>query len=312
MIASGTQKMEWTELPENVRGEVERVLCSAVVAAETQPGGFSPGVAARVRTRDGRAAFVKSVSSEVNEFASAANRREISKTRALQGNPRVPRLLHAFESGPWTTLVYDLVVGKHPELPWKAKELDYVLSEIESLSDSITPCPQPEVFRRLEEDQKEEFEGWISFSRSGRVVELNDDWVTKRLEKLVEFESAWPQASRGDSLVHTDLRADQILLTSDKAVFVDWPHAAIAAPWIDFLFMFPSVELQGGPDMATLVEISPLKRVRKDDLLPMAVALAGLFMWRCVQPPPPQLPTIRKFQRDQGDVVMRWLKTQGL
>lgn len=225
---------------------------------------------------------------------------------------RVPKLLHAFENGPWTTLVYELVVGRHPELPWKPQELKFVFAEIESLSRSITPCPQPEIFGRLEVELKESFEGWTCFARAGTVGELKDDWVTARLEKLVELENAWPQAACGDSLVHTDLRADQILITADKAVFVDWPHAVIGAPWVDFLFMFPSVEMQGGPDLATLVEISPLKRVPKDDLLAMSVALAGLFMWRCVQPPPPQLPTIRKFQRDQGDVVMRWLKAQGI
>lgn len=117
MIASGTQKFEWSELPSEVISEIERSLGSPVVKAVTQPGGFSPGVAAAVETAQGTKAFVKSVSSEINDFASAAHRREIAKTRAIQGNPRVPKLLHAFESGPWTTLVYELVVGKHPELP---------------------------------------------------------------------------------------------------------------------------------------------------------------------------------------------------
>jgi hypothetical protein len=117
---------------------------------------------------------------------------------------------------------------------------------------------------------------------------------------------------RGNSLINTDLRADQVLITPERAIFLDWPHASVGAAWIDYLFMFPSVELQGGPDMTSLIQMSPLKRVSKEALFPMAVALAGFFMWNSVQPPPPRLVTIRKFQRDQGDVVMRGLKTQDL
>lgn len=59
--------------------------------------------------------------------------------------------------------------------------------------------------------------------------------------------SSRPPASRGDTLLHLDLRADNIVLTADRVYTVDWPSAAVGAWWVDVLGMAPSVAMQGGP-----------------------------------------------------------------
>jgi hypothetical protein len=82
----------------------------------------------------------------------------------------------------------------------------------------------------------------------------------------------------------------------------------IGATWVDFLFMLPSIVLQGGPAMSSLIQRSPLANVPKSDLLPVASALAGFFFWNSLDPPPPRLVTLRGFQRSQGDVVAAWLE----
>nr|MDP9168965.1 aminoglycoside phosphotransferase family protein [Actinomycetota bacterium] len=51
----------WSDLPASVRAGVEDLLGFPVVRAEPQGGGFSPGVAARVRGQAGQRAFVKAV-----------------------------------------------------------------------------------------------------------------------------------------------------------------------------------------------------------------------------------------------------------
>jgi Phosphotransferase enzyme family len=313
MLGSGTQKLEWQELPEHVRGAVEDFLGAPIVSSETQPGGFSPGVAAKVRTNLGKTAFVKSVSSALSAFGADANRREIVHTRALQCNPRVPRLLHSFEQDGWVTLISEIVQGKHPDLPWRDDELALVLSEIVELSASLTPCPHPELFGLMAERDLGVFSGWANLAGESQALgELRDSWIEKNLGALVRLEADWPRAARGGSLIHTDLRADQILIAKERAVFLDWPHARIGAPWIDLLFMCPSIVLQGGPDMATLIQRSPLGRVPRSELLPMATALAGFFVWNSLQPAPPRLVTLRSFQRRQGDVVLGWLRGQGV
>jgi hypothetical protein len=117
MIGSGTPKLEWQELPREIRATIESYLGAPVVQSETQPGGFSPGVAAKVVTARGKKAFIKSSSSSMSKPSADANRREIKHTRALQDNPRVPKLLHSFEKGAWVSLIYEVVEGRHPQLP---------------------------------------------------------------------------------------------------------------------------------------------------------------------------------------------------
>ena len=313
MIGSGTEKIEWQELPEEIRGEIEHFLGASVIKSETQPGGFSPGVAAIVSTSQGRKAFVKSSSSSISQPSATANRWEIKYTAALQGNPRVPKLLHSFENGDWVSLIYEVVEGRHPELPWKKDELDFVFSELSKLTGSLTPCPHANLFTPLAESDTEKFDGWSLFTQDRSIVrKLRDPWIEENLEALVSLEKRWPEAAQGDTLLHTDLRADQILITKEMAVFLDWPHAKIGAAWIDFLFMFPSIVLQKGPSMDSLVSRSPLARVPDSKLFPMAAALAGFFHWNCLQPPFPRLPTLREFQRTQGDVVIRWLEKSGV
>jgi thiamine kinase-like enzyme len=55
------------------------------------------------------------------------------------------------------------------------------------------------------------------------------------LPRLVAPESQWGEAWRGQTLLHADLCADNLLLTSDGVVVVDWPYAVTGAPWVDGL-----------------------------------------------------------------------------
>ena len=57
-------------MPRRVRSEIERWLGGAVADAVSQPTGFSPGVAARLSTKNGRRVFVKAVGPEPSAYAS--------------------------------------------------------------------------------------------------------------------------------------------------------------------------------------------------------------------------------------------------
>lgn len=69
-------RVAWRDVPEDVREAIERVCGACVVEAQTQPGGFSPGVAARVRCADETRCFVKAVSAEANPDSPRFHRRE--------------------------------------------------------------------------------------------------------------------------------------------------------------------------------------------------------------------------------------------
>jgi hypothetical protein len=52
-------RVAWQDVPQPVRAAIEKVCGAQVIEARNQPGGFSPGMAARVRCSDGAAWFVK-------------------------------------------------------------------------------------------------------------------------------------------------------------------------------------------------------------------------------------------------------------
>src|SRR5215472_41021 len=141
-------RIAWRDVPQDVRGAIERVCGAPVVAAWTQPGGFSPGVAARVRCADGTGWFVKAASAGLNPDTPRLHRREASVLADLDqliaaGQLPVPRLRGTAELGPWFALVVDDVEGRQPTLPWQDGELDLVLGALDRLADALTPAPVP-------------------------------------------------------------------------------------------------------------------------------------------------------------------------
>src|SRR5437773_9328388 len=82
-------RIPWEAAPESVRAAVEAGLGARVDEAVTQPGGFSPGVAARLRLEDGRTVFVKAVGSEPNPDSPGFHRIEAHVAAVLP--PETPR-----------------------------------------------------------------------------------------------------------------------------------------------------------------------------------------------------------------------------
>ncbi|MFG1698085.1 hypothetical protein [Nonomuraea sp. NPDC049309] len=291
-------RVPWADVPASVRAAVEDFLGDGVAEAVTQPGGFSPAAACRLRTRGGKRAFVKAVGPEPNADAVRIYRSELRVARALPASVPAPRLLTGFELDGWVVLVFEDVEGRHPAMPWRRDELDRVLAAIEEMSAALTPAPIDvppigEVFG-------DQFQGWR------RLLEEDttglDPWALRHLGELAELETGWDTAAAGDTLAHADLRADNILLAGDRVYVVDWPWAARAAPWFDLVAMLPSVGMQGGPPPHELAELPG------DDVTKAVAAMTGFFVHMSRQPPPPGLPTLRAFQRAQGVVALDWLK----
>ena len=97
--ASGGSRIDYDQLPADVRLWVERELGGAVVSTSTQFGGFSTGVAARVVTAEGRRAFVKAVSDDVNAQTPELFRHEIAVLTMLADVPYRAALRSSYDDG---------------------------------------------------------------------------------------------------------------------------------------------------------------------------------------------------------------------
>ncbi|MEU2771708.1 aminoglycoside phosphotransferase family protein [Streptomyces sp. NPDC007162] len=309
--AEGT-RIPWEALPARVRDAVADLLGGApVTQAVTQAGGFSPGVAARIRTAAHRAAFVKAVGADTNPDSPALHRAEARNAAALPAAVPAPRLLGSYDDGTWVALVFEEVDGCQPHVPWRPEELRRVLDAVAALGRALTPSPvdAPPAAEHL----ADAFDGWRRLIEGpGVAADRLDDWTVSHLAELAATAAPWPGSVTGDTLAHGDLRADNMLLTADGGVvFVDWPHAVRAAPWFDLLVMLPCVRAQGGPDPERVFAAHPLGRDADPDRVTAALAaLTGYFLEHSVRPAPPGLPTLRSFQRAQGDAALSWLRTR--
>jgi len=307
--ASGVRVL-WADLPSHVRAAVEEILGSLVVEAVSQPGGFSPGSADRVVTADGRRAFVKAVGAATNPHSPGLHRREIAVTSALPPSAPTPALLGRHddrgEGDDWVALVLTDVEGRHPRLPWQADELEAVRIALEELAGT----PVTGGLRELPETGAgfaDDFAGWRRL-RDDPGPGL-DPWATRNLERLEAAAGRAEAALQGDSLVHGDGRADNLLLTPDgSVVVVDWPWATRGAAWFDRLALLVNVGLYDRDAPLEALLATWLPDVPADDVDAVLAGLCAYFVDVARRPDPPGLPTVRAFQRAQGEVVLRWLQ----
>ena len=302
MRAAGARR-EFSDLPPNIRREIEGALGSRVVAAETQPSGFSPGIAARVQLEDGGRAFLKAVGPEPNPQSPAFHRRELEIVRALPERAPVPRFVAGFDADGWVALVFEDVDGTHPALPWRDDELARVCRAAHELVDALTPSPV--AVEQAGADFARTINSW-ALLRDDPLPGL-DAWSERHVGVLAELERRVAQIV-GDTLLHLDIREDNLLLTESRVYFVDWPHAQVGPPWLDAICFAPSVAMQGGPEPERVLAAWPGGADADPADVDCAIAsVAGFFTHRALLPPAAGLPGLREFQGAQGAVAREWL-----
>ena len=278
-----------------------------MVEASTQRGGFSPGLASRLSLADGRRVFMKAVSEAANPDSPGMHRREAKIVAALPASAPVPRLLWTFDEGGWVVLCFEDVEGRHPHQPWTDSDLDLVVGTLREMSAVLTPSPI-EAGATAGDAFKGEINGWARALARGE--DRLDTWSTRHLSRLAGLEAEAPALVEGETLLHFDTRADNLLIAGDRVYVVDWPWARTGAAWVDWLGMAPSVTMQGGPEPEEFMSRFDLRAAPKAAIDAALCSLAGYFVVHALDPPPPGIPTVRAFQAAQGVVATRWLRAR--
>ncbi|MFK3981349.1 aminoglycoside phosphotransferase family protein [Micromonospora sp. NPDC050397] len=313
MATSAGVRIRWTDLPGRVRSAVEEIIGGSVVGAYSQTGGYSPSTADRVRTVDGRRAFVKAVSSAQNPRTPQMHRHEARVTAALPSHVPAPRLLGSYDDGDWVALVLEDIEGRPPRTPWDDDELERVLATLRMLAERLTPSPLSDL-PTAAQTLRQNFDGWQRVA-ADPPADLAP-WAAERLDELRALAPRAMTALAGETLVHLDIRTDNLLLTADGraadgVVLVDWAWACTGPAWLDTLLLLVNVRLLDGGDGARadrlLVELAGRTGVDPADLTAVLAGFAGYFVDICRQPSAPGLPTVRAFQRAQAEALLSLL-----
>ena len=294
-------RIGWLDVPEYVRDAIRAEVGSDVVHVEAVDGGFSPCLVAKLELSNREPVFVKAVSSHQNPDSPHMVRREIEVMAVLPSGVPAPRLVAAIDDGEWVAGIFECIDGRLPVDPWSAQELTSAIDALARLN--ATPAP-PELLSAAA-FLAPLFNGWQKLVARDAVPAR---WAT-RSDALVALEHQSLDWLDGDRLVHNDVRADNMLITpSGEVVFVDWAHACRGPAWLDLVLWACALELEGGgPPAETMRRLAPESGPTGAALTAVVAAILGYFEFQGALPDPPGLPTVRAFQRAQGEIAARWL-----
>lgn len=113
----------------------------------------------------------------------------------------------------WVVLGFDAVDGRMPHLPWRPDELSAVLAAYADVAEALGPTPDSFAEAGLEKfaESESDFSFWRQRA-CGMPPRLPGFMLARWIGPLAELEADWRAATVGDSVMHHDLRADNILI----------------------------------------------------------------------------------------------------
>lgn len=294
------RRLEWRHLPAHIRDLIERQCGSAVTDAVSQGGGFTPGFASVLTCADGSKHFVKAASQKAQRMFAESYREEARKLTQLPAAAPAPRLLWLHDADDWVVLGIEHVEARAPRRPWRATELAAVLEMLVGAAATLTPAPEGLAL----DDIATELAGWPAYWDHVRVARPD----LLHVDEAAALASRFADVTAGETVVHTDIRDDNLLLCHDGRVLLcDWNWPVAGAAWLDSLFLM--IGPRGdGLDVEAVLAAHPLTSNLPPDHVDVVLALVtGYFLKSADEPVPPTSPHIRDHQRWQGDVCWDWL-----
>lgn len=275
-------------IPEAISRRVEAILDSRVVESKPVARGYTPAMRFVVRTADGRSAFVKAASNDDTARWLLAERRVYERIRG----DFLPRML-GFDEAPSPILVLEDLSAAHWPPPWTPCRVSALQAALERVHATTPPDGLVHVDVR-----GSILNGWSRVAADPTpflsLGVVDRAWLDRCLPTLVRAEADAP--SRGDAMLHFDVRSDNVCFDGDRAILVDWNWTCLGDARLDAAFFAASLAAEGGP--------SP------DDFLPgepaLAAMTAGYFASQAGTPPPFPGSRVRALQRTQLEHGLPW------
>lgn len=294
------ERLTWAELPQEVQDWVQDTLGSPVEEAVSQASGFSLGTADRLSCSNGRRAFLKAVNEADQPQTAALHRAEIKASCMIPEGAPTPTLLAAYDREGWVAILLEDIAGRHPHTPWEEEDLKLSLIALSRLA-ALSPAGLEDLDDLTESIGDEIFVPWEKIRAQplhrGLYSHLEGD------THLDELELLFPQLNQkaasyletilttvnlsGNSLSHTDVRADNILIGDQgRSYLIDWPWACRGAAYFDSALLLGDVVAQGGDfswdrvcSYSELLAATPPSAI--DACL---IAFAGYYVWSAQLP----------------------------
>ena len=291
----------WQDLPEEVRGLIETRLGGAVLAVSNQGSGFSQGFASRLLFGEGERAFVKAVGEETSPSVADSYRAEARIVPLLPPEASAPALRWTLDEGGWVVLCFDDVPGRPPARPWDPAELTRALTSVTTMAEALTPGPAGLLVPEARDWLREDFGYW-------RELADGSDSPDPQVAELAALEDQALEALHGESVIHCDLRDDNVIIGDDGRVwFCDWNWPSRGAAWFDLLTLLISAR-GDGYDADALFAAHPLGAgVEPEEVDAVLAALSGTYLRGSLLPVVSGSPHLRAHQASYAETTLTWL-----
>ncbi len=317
MPRSGVEKKPpWKSVPQELRRRIDQALGSPVVRGTRVWGSYGPGPSYRLLLADGRRAFIKAIWPESNAFQVSAFHREIRVYRLLESQirPWAPEFIAEVQFEDWHAILLE-DLGPKTAPPWRPIDARTVAQGLAEFHLSTAGVALPgelltvEEFRILEANfwknkpSLDDLKGLAGISGQPKEAMA---WLEDNFETLQSASNNLTDPTARHTLLHLDVRSDNLRVVNGAARFFDWPFAGIGPPELDAIIFAPSVEAEGGPDAATVLDwYSAVSQLESELLASAAAVCSGFLAGLCWQPEVPGLPRLRQWQRTLVKVLLK-------
>lgn len=267
---------------------IERLVGAKVESCRRVEGGYTPAL--RLVCETAGASFFAKVGTTPGTSESLS--REIHVYNRLGGD-FMPRLLASEDHESEPILIIEDLSRRHWPPPWDGRQIELTLAQIDALHNSTASL---ETYAQAHGSSLENWRAVADDPVPFLSLGMADaGWLEEALPLLIRYEESCPTA--GDSLTHWDLRSDNICLTAERAVFVDWNLACLSNPRLDLGFWLPSLAYEGGPAPEKILPDAP----------EVAACVSGYFAARAGLPQIGDAPRVRTVQRQQLETALPWV-----
>jgi fructosamine-3-kinase len=314
-------KLPWRQVPKAVRQQVEAALGAPVARASRIWGGYSPAPTFRLALADGRRAFFKATNGDSNEFSTKAlyvEERVYQELGALLVD-WIPQYHATINHADWHGLLLEDLGPKSvpPWTPALARGISHALANFHratlgmELPDWITRPEQrlaSKSWQRVVE-QTENFQKLAVWA--GEVAPEAVAWLQMVSPMIDDLMQRPVLATEPFSLLHGDLRSDNLRFRQGRLSLFDWPAITVGRPEWDFVAFAQTVTVEGGvaPEqvLAWYGEKFPVDNAAVDSSIAWFFCFFADYGWRGEIP---GLPRVRRFQRQQLGVMAQWAGRQ--
>lgn len=297
--------LNWEDLPLTVRTNL-RSLSGGEGRFRSVSGGYSGAITGFL----GEFLFAKAI--PVSDPVSSDFSIEAKVATALKGIVTTPTLCFGGVIDGWSILVFELASGVMPEEPWHPAQLKVVLRSVDAMTAALTPSPVtqlPTVADRMQGRSNT----WrlLREGRSRDMLTVRDlsNWEVLNLDRLANLEGQAETLS-GETLLHFDLRHDNLLIDDDEVRFLDWGRACIGPAWVDIVCLLLESNT-GDSDLEGLFRATSRGAIAAPPQVDVFLVMLASY-WRHSALLETDTPGLRQRRQYSLEATLRWLSNRWL